>query len=679
MPRPEARLTTLAAPASSRHATQGRRTLVVCDTHDVGWVDAAKAAAQAGDTWNLLLLGAGQVWFEREHGHTLAALGAARLLDVAALAPAANRQVSEFMVDLVHRLPSFDVGGTTLAARLQEGDRNLWWSLEITEKSSFRGSLVERLYYLGLVQEAARTHIYDRLWLRIGDDRLAEAMAAGAGIGDVRRTDARHPRRRWSFARAYWSRAVASLVRFAAVRGVMTLTRWSASRLERDAVGIFTLFPYWWIEPFGTKPAERFFSAPLRGVTSQYVAWVTGPSRIWRHRQALQRTLKQTSLLPLQQFVSWKSALRVLSPARFRRLARAQRAVQRELSVRFHGTDVSPLVAKDMAASMADGELFFDDLVYAGIRGYIGAARPSVLAYRVECQPWEHALVRAALDGGAPIVGFFHSMYGVNYPALRFARGEVRGTDQGAGARPLPGKMLVSGSTVEGYLVGDGYPAAAIARCGPQRHNSFVQFLRARPARADLRARLQLPAGVPVYFVAIAIVEVETEGLFACLEQALAGEQAFHLLIKTHPNRPSGDASMHAAIASLGSDKVTRVPAGAEMYDYIAAADTMVCIGSTIAFEAIALDVMPVVYEHPGTFAATSLRAFEDALYVVNSPASMRAALQETRENAPGAQERRLRWPQTLAGAFGDLHTPLEDQLQRALAQLGVAAHAEAR
>jgi hypothetical protein len=107
------------------------------------------------------------------------------------------------------------------------------------------------------------------------------------------------------------------------------------------------------------------------------------------------------------------------------------------------------------------------------------------------------------------------------------------------------------------------------------------------------------------------------------------------------------------------------------MYEYLAASDTMICIGSTVAFEAMALGVMPIVYEHPGTLAVTSLRAFDDALYVVNSADAMRVALSETGSSAPGAARRRARFAATVEGVFGDLSAPLEGQLAGALAALG--------
>jgi hypothetical protein len=656
-------------------------TLVVCDAHDVSWLSAARASAAPDGQWDVLVLRVSAAAFERRHGDELTTLPGVRILDVATLAAAANRRVSAFVIDLIGEMPARDVGGRSLADLLQERDQNLWWWLVLSEKSSFRGGLIERLYRIALVDEALRASTYQRLWLGLGDGVLADVLARGAGVAEVRRLDRddRDDRdgaamdRPRAFAMSYWVRAAAALGRFAAVRLAATSAGWRAPPLRPGGVAIFTLFPYWWIEPFGDRPVERFFSAPPSAPPAHYLAWVTWPATVWRRRRELRATLSRAPLVPLQRFVRWRDAVRLLSPGRFRRLRAASSAVRRHLKVRFGAYDVSALVAADASASMAHSEVFFDHLVHAGVRGYLHTLRPETLVYRVECQPWESALLKAAEETRTPVAGFFHSTYGDNYPALRFAPGELTRAAHAAGTRPMPPGLLVSGATVEEYVVRDGYPRARVARCGPQRHAPFVAFLQSRPSRAVLRHRLALPAGVPIYFVAIAIVEVETEGLFACLEQALAGGAPCHLLVKTHPNRPGGDRSMHAAVASLGAGRVNAVPSGADMYEYLAASDAMICIGSTVAFEAIALDVMPVVYEHSGTFAATSLRAFGHALYVVHSPATMRAALEQVRQDAAPARARRETWPETLDGVFGDMRTPLAEQMARALRELRLA------
>jgi hypothetical protein len=648
--------------------------LVVCDSDESGWFGRARAASRPGDQWHILLLRISVDRFEQRHRAALAGVEGAQLLDVAALAPDAQRDVTPFVLDLVWRLPGAPIAGTTLGALLQDDGRNLWWSLEVSEKSSFRGRLIERLYQLALVARVIAADHYDELWLQLSDASLADTIARGASLPTVR--DETRPRpgeiNAAAFVTRYWLRALAALWRWLAVRLVAAAVRWPPIPPGRAALAIFTIYPYWWIQPFTAGATDRFFSAAP--ADAHYVAWLTWPPRLWRNRRAVTTTARGRHLVPLQRFIRLADAVRLLSPSRFRRLLRVHRALQVPLAIGFGPFDISRLVATEIQISISDAELFFDQLIERALTRYAAAIKPAALLYRVEGQPFENALLAAVRDVGTFVIGFFHSPFGEHYPALRFAPGEIGGPGHGAGRRALPDGMLVCGRTVRRYLEADGYPASRIAECGPQRHAGLVRFLRERPTRAELRARLGLPQRVRIHYVALAIVDAETEGLFACLERALSAGADFRLLIKTHPNRPQTDASTQSALRALGPHRCSLVPAGAGMYEYLAASDTMVCIGSTVAFEAMALGVMPIVYEHPGTFAVTSLRAFEQSLYVVNSAATMERALAEIDGNARGAVERRGRFVATVAGVFGDLETALEQQLSRAVVELAAGS-----
>jgi hypothetical protein len=291
--------------------------------------------------------------------------------------------------------------------------------------------------------------------------------------------------------------------------------------------------------------------------------------------------------------------------------------------------------------------------------------------YRVEFQPMENAILRG-LEGGVQRVGFFHSPFGRYYLPLRLAPAELDPPDSGgaAGPRPLPEAVVACGPLARRYLAADGYPVARVALCGPQRHQAFLDFRASLATRAALRDRLQIPQERTIVFVALAIVEEETEALFMALTEACREEINVHVLIKTHPNRPDGDAAMADALHVLGPDRARVLPGSANMYEYMAAADAMLCIGSTIAFEAMAVGVMHIAFEHPGTYAATSLGAFTDALFVARTPEELRAALVAVLERSEPARARQLRWPQTIGEVFGQLDVPLRRQLRDALAAL---------
>jgi hypothetical protein len=112
-----------------------------------------------------------------------------------------------------------------------------------------------------------------------------------------------------------------------------------------------------------------------------------------------------------------------------------------------------------------------------------------------------------------------------------------------------------------------------------------------------------------------------------------------------------------------------------DIYDHLVAADALICIGSMIAFEAIALERMPIVFENPSTFPALSLAEFAEGLFVARDEVEMRAALRAVEEAGGEVRAKQRRWPDLLLRVLGDLETPLPVQLTRALARLDDAPH----
>jgi curved DNA-binding protein CbpA len=173
-----------------------------------------------------------------------------------------------------------------------------------------------------------------------------------------------------------------------------------------------------------------------------------------------------------------------------------------------------------------------------------------------------------------------------------------------------------------------------------------------------------------VYFVTLAIVEEDTQALFGALAGGLDDAGDPLLVVRTHPNRPQGDPALTAALARVGPGRAVLMNPGQDIYDHIVAADALICIGSMIAFEAIALDRMPIVFENPSSFPALSLAEFSDGLFVARDEAEMRAALRAVEEAGEEVRAKRRRWPDLLRRVLGDLETPLPVQLTRALARL---------
>lgn len=239
--------------------------------------------------------------------------------------------------------------------------------------------------------------------------------------------------------------------------------------------------------------------------------------------------------------------------------------------------------------------------------------------------------------------------------------------------RPMADAYLVCGAAGQRHLVDVGVPAEAIAACGPQRFRQLIEYRRRRDSREVVRERLGLPAGVPVFFVATAVLETDNDTLLAAVVDSCRSLPQYRLVIKPHPNFPDGDAAIKRTLADLGPDRASLLAPSVRMYDAIAAADGMVSTGSTIVFEAMALGVMPIAFENPGTFAASSVREFSDGLYAARSVDELRQAIEDVISGGAGLAARRRQWPRLIAEGLGDLESPLEGQLASALAAVAAA------
>ena len=124
---------------------------------------------------------------------------------------------------------------------------------------------------------------------------------------------------------------------------------------------------------------------------------------------------------------------------------------------------------------------------------------------------------------------------------------------------------------------------------------------------------------------------------------------------------------MRAMLAHFGKECADLMPAGTDLYDYLAAADAMICIGSMIAFEAMALGVMPIVFENPGTYAATSLAEYAGHLTVVHSNSELRLALRNVVDSAPSRSFRESSSSAVVKAVLGDVLSPPAPLLTAAL------------
>lgn len=655
------------------------RRLLVFDELDVKWLDRVLAVTAFGDEWHLLLLGHSQVWFRRRFREKLAQLGCWQMVDLEALASEANARVRDFVLAFVEHLPDQDLGGETLAELLSTREGNHWWYLEISEKSPWRGRWVDQLYRLALVRLAVEQNAYAEVWLAVSEVPLRDVLAQGADAFPPVVVLAVPPSSSKSWRNypllAYGIRALWGMLQFWLNRLLLVLARGLATSCPaHSAFLIASFYPFWWINPYSPETTERFFGAPLERPLTYFLVWLTRPYELWRQRWSVAEVVRTRKLIPLQCFVSFWAALRLLNPVWFARLWRFERDLRPYLKADFAGFEVSELVRAEVSRSLSSGAIILAQFIALAFDSVARRIPCGVLMYRVEYQPWESAML-FGMRGRLKTIGYQHIPLGPSYLPMQFVPGELPRyvkRERPQRDRPLSDRLLVSGLIGVEHLRHEGYPLDRVTICGPQRHSGLRAHLQQRPSRAELRSRLNWPGDVPVIFVAISLWEPDTHALFGALTEAGMDAGDFRLVVKTHPAKPLEEAAMQETFDALGQHRCSIVPPRGNMYDYIAAADVMVCVGSSIAFEAMALGVMPIVFENPVTFAMNSLADFRAALFVARNGIELRAALLAVLEDSGEAQAKRKAWCETLAYVFHDLVTPLPEQLRAALKNAGV-------
>lgn len=643
----------------ARQSSRAMSRLLITDDVDESWIEDRLAEDAASD---LLILR----WLDASRRRRLGSRLRGRLLDPKELAPQAIVRVREYMTGTIADLPRQDLGGSTLIDMLRTGQHSSeWWYLQTAERNPWRNRSITQAYRLALVRGALEGKKYDKVCARLNDAELAAVLMAGPGdpirmIADRVAGPGRWGATKWllQYGRNALLEVRSALSRLALLR----FSGWRTVDAPTGGIYVFTLFPYFWIDPFGDA-VERFFAVLPRGPMFRYLAWLVNPRDIRGRRKAAGATLLGRRIVPLQRYIGVREVLGLLAPDAFFRCLRARRRLDR-LQSRFAGYEVGSLIAADIARSLSSTELFSARLLHVAVARFIEEVRPAAILYRAEQQPFERALLVSA-RGRSRCIAFRHTPFGENYLPVRLASDEVKRAltaPNDAASLPLPDAFLVPGEVGRSRLLVAGFPAERIAVCGPQRHPALV-------SKPDPRAS-QEHEHFDVY-VAINTVLEDTEALFRALGAVVADGPMFRLIVRTHPALPLSRAET-CRLLSLAGLEGRYVFAAADLYGELARSRALVLNPSTLAFEAMALGVMPIAFENPATFPTNSIADYAESLYIVRDEDELRRALLEVRADARGAQERRRSWPDVLRSVFADLRSPLESQLMDALLKLEV-------
>ncbi|MBI3954326.1 MAG: hypothetical protein HY330_07415, partial [Chloroflexi bacterium] len=571
---------------------------------------------------------------------------------------------------------------------------NLWWFLEISEKSPLRGPLVNQLYFLALIRAVVSHGSYAEVWLSLADGRLARAVRDGASLpAPVRLIQPAAARRLRSFSARAWledSVLLRYLVRLSRAFALHLLS-WAILHLTgtgkwrpgaQASIVFFSFYPVWWNSPYGAHARERFFEllpAELsRRGPVHYAVWLTlSPFELWRRRRDINEVWQRLNVVPLQRTIGPRDSLSLLSPTHLARLLRLRFFLARRLRATFEGFDIAPLVVKEVYRSMTSSEFFLDLLLMRGMGALTARLPTRALVYRVEFQPFEKAVLYG-VRGRSRAVAFQHSTFGRNYLSHFFPPGEIahyRSNGSDPSHMPLPDTLLTTGTYARDVMARNGFASESLDVCGPVRYARLLRYLREREDRAAIREKLGLPASKKVFLVMTSVVSGESRGLLAALALALEGlDERPCIVFKGHPALPMDREFQRLVVPRLAGGDYRVLPVDAPLYDYMSVSDAVILAGSTVCLEAIVLGVVPIVFESKSVLDAKSMTEIKAAALMVSNQGELGEAMRGVARGDERLNELRRCWPQALEAMFYRLDGDPNERFAAILERRGILA-----
>lgn len=599
-----------------------RRCLIVTDSVSASWVSRASRLSDAETRWFILPLGVSAGQYIRSHGISLDGLPNLSAIDIIPYAERAHQSVKSFYLPLMFQLPRTPLWrGRTLLSELTTSQANLWWFLEVSEKSSLRGPILNQLYSVALVQAALREDEFDEIWLCVADRTLSKALKTlkpAPPIIDVYRS----PRPSWRlwretlFQRPFALRLLRDHIRyfFRAFRLHVVLC-WTRIGLLPDDRSqpwmFFTRYPALWKRPFGTDAEDNMYAGlpeELKRRTSVcYGAWLhASVQEVFRHRRNIRQMFRSRNVLALNRMCHIGDLLRFLSIRRFLRLLHVERRLVSRIQVTFEGADVSLLIAEEIRRSLRSTELLNDELIVRAIARNIKRYQIQGIIHSSEFQPIEKALWYGA-KGRARVVAFQHSTIGNNKLQYHFAPGEIAAALEHrtpSEDMPLPDFFLTAGRFPLEVMRQNGFPAERMAICGAVRYERLAAWIKGMPEVRALRQAYSIPTTDVVLLITLSLEypDISIELVRSVLHALPVNSQNVQVLIKSHPQLPL-DAQIAETLKTCGISVRSKIlPSDAPLLDFMALADAIFLTSSSTAIEAAALGRTAIIYDNGSVF-----------------------------------------------------------------------------
>ncbi|MDD5593808.1 MAG: hypothetical protein PHG97_03595 [Candidatus Margulisbacteria bacterium] len=666
-----------------------KKVLIITDHTRSTWIERAGRRRAEELDYTLLALGFNGAVLPRLDPEKYRTVARFKVLDVASFAEASQEKIREFVPALVYKLPRRPLDGDRTLLRLFNlGDFNLWWLLNISEKSLLVNAMITRLYYIELIRQALAGGDFQELWLDLAD-KTVEACLIGNGGRVPRLTVIDGTRERKSRGH-FWPRLVsgligplaAGLLRYLILK-LIGLGEGKAAAGTKNRLVFFSFFPYFWSSASKRGAVEIFYQSLPEQLdqyfASSYSVWLNyGPLGLWRQRDRIKTIFRQKNVFALERYLTPGAFLSLfcLSWAVAFKIAAYRRGFMKRIKEDYEGYDITNIVVEELNESILSSEMFTSLALMKAAAGLVKKEKIETLVYRIEFQPFEKALIYG-LGRACRTVAFQHQAFARNHLQYFYDQGEIAGyySDRSNPDNlPLPDKYFVTGEYQKEVLIGNGFPARDIGLCGPVRYSELLSYLKNKQPQAEVRGRYGFKTEQKIFLVLAPVIKEEVQNLMVNLLQVMNDRPDFAgyvFLIKFHPAFKF-EKFVTDLIAKLFPALQYGILAdGISLNDYVVLADAVMLTTTTIGIEAICLGVMPVLFENDLLFSLNPMLEIKNACLCVHNSAELEAAIETVVKGGAELKNIARNWPGAIRKMFYRINEDPNAGFKNCLEKLG--------
>ena len=560
------------------------------------------------------------------------------LIDLSQYSDKASRSTREYIVENITRLPKIAALKPILDAKL---GIELWPLLAISEKSPMRGKIHQRLFNVSLISQLLENQKFEAVEYKLSDKFVSAVLL------NRRLAENNFSRQEFNF----WLQAARYAINAFGVKSIRALL----GHRSKDPIPtklIFTLFPYWWLNPYTSSAKDRFFPAiadTLENRNIGHISWLTNSLFAYiRDRKLLMGEGGISRSEVLQDSLKFADFVGLFNVHRFKSLIGFRKLIRSSDLPTFHNLRINDILAIEMSSSVGSGDLQLGILNHISLKRFLKENPTTYLIFRFESQPIDRAIIFASA-GLTKTVGYWHSSMSVceNYTSLHFPRNflenlnDVELVDAG-----FPSRMLFPNDYCAETLASIGYDSKYTASCGPTRHLNEMRSAKMLMGTGKSQSSRKVA-------VAFSSDPASAKFMESVIVELHKMDPQLFFLVKTHPAFSTPPEFFKNLESSIGEEAFRVIANSENLLQALYDCSAIVVSGTQLAFESMLVDVAPVVYEPKSSYIATNFNKFEDYCFIASTVAEVGEAIGAILSKSDLAEAKRSNWKILFEKQFG--------------------------